>query len=144
MVWFKSASPLFCFGTRSISTSSSLSQVRMGTRCRVVDNSSIGKQAMLQGRPPKVIQPCVWMPGHKFALIGDKVKVAIMGQMKFAVVIGCRQRQKAHVPRFDNNNIVLLENNGNPTGTRILAPVPHLLRSKPEFAKIIAIATKFV
>lgn len=145
MAWARAApSFLPSAGNRSFSTSNSLFQLRMGSRCRVVDNSAIGKQAMLEGRPPKLIQPCKNMDGHKFALIGDKIKVAIMGQMKFAVVIGCKQRQKPLVPRFDSNNIVLLENNGNPTGTRILAPFPHCLRSNPEFAKLVAIATKFV
>jgi len=31
-------------------------QVMLLSRLRVVDNSTIGKEAMLEGRPPKVIQ----------------------------------------------------------------------------------------
>jgi large subunit ribosomal protein L14 len=49
------------------------------------------------------------------------------------------------VPRFDTNNIVLVEDNGAPTGTRIRAPIPSCLRGhKGDFSKILAIATKFV
>lgn len=129
---------------RSLHTTRSLDQVQMTTRCRVVDNSAIGKQAMLQGRPPKVIHAFRKMSGRKFGLIGDRIRVAIMGQTKLAVIIGCTQRQKSFVPRFDSNNIVLIEPNGNPTGTRVLTPVPNLLRANPHYAKIIAISTKFV
>lgn len=32
-----------------------LSQIQLLTRLRVVDNSPIGKEAMLEGRPPKCI-----------------------------------------------------------------------------------------
>lgn len=136
--------PLFSSSGRSFHTSAPLDQLQMMSRCRVVDNSAIGKQAMLQGKPPKVIHAFRKMRGRKFGLIGDKIRVAIMGQTKLAVIIGCRQRQESFVPRFDSNNIVLLEPNGNPTGTRVLAPMPNVLRANPQYAKVIALATKFV
>lgn len=48
-----------------------------------------------------------------FMFLGDKVLVAIKGQKKKAVIIGCKQKQKPLIPKFDSNNIVLIEDNGN-------------------------------
>ena len=115
---------------------------RKMTRCRVVDNSNLGKQAMLEGKPPKII--------HVYnktgvAVIGDKVLVAIKGLKKRAYVVGVKMRQLGHnVPKLDTNNIVLLDDHGNPLGTRVLVPIPSLLRGRKELSKICAIATKFV
>ena len=59
--------------------------------------------------------------------------------------MGCKQKQKPMVPRFDSNNIVLLEDSGTPTGTRIKVPIPSMVRGKTgDFTKILSIATKFV
>lgn len=41
--------------SRSISTSATSNQIIKLTRLRVVDNSEIGKQAMLEGKPPRCI-----------------------------------------------------------------------------------------
>jgi large subunit ribosomal protein L14 len=41
--------------------------------------------------------------------------------------------------RFDSNAVVLLDENGNPRGTRIFGPVARELRSK-NFMKIISLA----
>ena len=77
--------------------------------------------------------------------IGDKVLVAIKGQKKRGFIVGVKQKQAANVPRFDSNNVVLVEDNGTPTGTRIRVPIPSMLRRKKgEFSKILGIATKFV
>lgn len=76
--------------------------------------------------------------------IGDKVLLSIMGQKKKAYIVGCAQKQKPNVPRFDTNNVVLVEDNGTPTGTRIRVPIPSCLREKEgDFTKILSIATKF-
>ena len=59
--------------------------------------------------------------------------------------MGVKQRQPVGVPRYDANNVVLVEDNGAPTGTRIRVPIPAMLRSaKGDFTKVLAIATKFV
>ena len=39
--------------------------------------------------------------------------VAIKGQKRKAVIVGVKQKQKALIPKFDSNNIVLIEDNGN-------------------------------
>lgn len=117
---------------------------------RVVDNSEIGKKAMLTGRPPKVI--------HIYnktgvGTIGDKVMVAIRGEKKKAIVVGCKQMQDTRVPRYDSNNIVLVDDNGTPLGNRIFVPIPTILRTRmkermhakgADYTKILAIASKFV
>ena len=128
---------------RGISSTSSLNQVWNMCRLRVVDNSALGKQAMLEGKPPKLIN--VYRKGEKvrWGYLGDKVLVAIKGLKKKGFLVGLRQRQEAMVPKFDSNNVVLIDDHGNPLGTRVLAPIPHALRSNPEMAKIIAISTKF-
>ena len=41
--------------TRFVHTTASLDHIMKLTRCRVVDNSPIGKLAMAEGKPPKVI-----------------------------------------------------------------------------------------
>lgn len=128
---------------RSFSLSSIVHQVQTLTRLRVVDNSSLGKQAMLEGKPPKVIH--VYKKDKRpYGVTGDKVMVAIKGLKKRGILVGCVQRAPTMCPKFDSNNVVLIDDNGNPLGTRVLAPVPHSLRKNPEFAKIIAISTKFV
>ena len=84
-----------------------------------------------------------------YAKLGDRVMVAIMGQKKKAIVVGMKQKQVLccmkvcfynclynctstsqvpNVPRYDSNNCVLIEENGNPTATRITAPLPNCIR----------------
>ena len=112
------------------------------TRLRVVDNSILGNQAVVAGRPAK----CIHVYNKTgVGTLGDKVLVAIQGQKKRAFIVGVKQKQKPMVPRFDSNNIVLVEDNGAPTGTRIRVPIPSMLRGKEgDFTKILALATKFV
>lgn len=43
---------------RELHTTACLNEVRLLSRLRVVDNSEIGKQAMAEGKPPKII--CVY------------------------------------------------------------------------------------
>ena len=71
--------------------------------------------------------------------------MAIKGQKRKAVIVGCKGLfVKPHVPRFDTNNCVLVNEDMSPIGKRILVPIPHSLRSRGEYAKLIAIGTSFV
>ncbi|XP_050738543.1 39S ribosomal protein L14, mitochondrial-like [Eriocheir sinensis] len=125
-------------------------EIQKQTRLRVVDNSALGKAAMMEGRPPK----CIHIYNKKgIGTTGDKVLVAIKGQKKQAILTGCHQDQKPLVPKFDSNNIVLIDENGSPLGTRIHVPIPTMLRKKltdmsrpkgADYTKILAIATRFV
>ncbi|KAL7286478.1 39S ribosomal protein L14, mitochondrial [Trichogramma pretiosum] len=142
--------PMLCMQSRGLSTSSALSQVIRLTRLRVVDNSEIGKQAMAEGKPPYVFHVYNKMG---VGYIGDRVMVAIKGEKKKGILVGLKQNQKKKVPKFDTNNLVLIEDNGSPIGTRIHVPIPHILRTLmkekthskgADYTKLIAIASRFI
>lgn len=121
-----------------------LNQIGHLTKMNVVDNSAIGRQVKEAGKHVKVIGV---YNGTKYmtGTIGDRVLVTILGQMKHGVVVGVRQRQKAFIPRFDNNNIVLVDKENVPLGTRVNVPLPNILRKKGALtARIMAIGTRFI
>lgn len=79
--------------------------------------------------------------------------VAIKGEKKKGIIVGVKKHQKPNVPKSDTNNLVLIDDNGNPLGTRINVPIPHLLRTilkektltkGADYTKLLAIATRFV
>lgn len=133
------------FGTSNI-----CHEIQKLTRLRVVDNSEIGKQAMAEGKPPK----CIHVYNKTgIGKIGDVVLVAIKGEKKKGILVGLKQVQQTRVPKFDTNNIVLIDDNGTPLGTRIQVPIPTILRTimkdkthskGADYTKILGIATKFV
>jgi len=111
-------------------------------RVKVVDNSKAGRDAVLKGKKPRIVQV---YSRTQIGRLGDKVLVSVGGELKKAYIVGCVQRQKANIPRFDTNNVVLIEEGGIPTGTRIRVPIPSSLRGKEgDFTKILSIATKFI
>lgn len=64
------------------------------------------------------------------------------GTVVKAVVVRTRhaiRRNDGSYLRFDKNACVIIDNNGNPKGTRIFGPVARELRSK-KFMKIISLA----
>ncbi|KAK5853820.1 hypothetical protein PBY51_014944 [Eleginops maclovinus] len=110
------------------------------TRVRVVDNSSLGNTPY--HRAPRVIHVYTQNGVGK---VGDKVLLAIKGQKKKALIVGHKMPGARMTPRFDSNNVVLIEDNGNPTGTRIKVPIPtHLRKHEGEYSKVLAIASAFV
>ena len=124
------------------------------TRVNVVDNSKLAREALLHHRLPYVInvyKPGAWLK-HTMprAQLGDKVTVVVKGQVCRALVVGYypHESERRHgVAGTDVNSVVLLDKDGNPLGTRILAPVPHALRHMrhdPTVAKVLAIAKNFV
>ncbi|XKL62784.1 hypothetical protein PGB90_002617 [Kerria lacca] len=135
---------------RNFYTSNSLSEIRKLARLRVVDNSPLGKQAMAEGKPPKVIHV---YNKQSVGTTGDMVLLAIKGEKKKGILVGVVKDQKPNIPRFDSNNVVLIEHNGTPVGTRIHVPIPHLLRTilkekthakGADYTKLLSIATKFL
>ncbi|KYM80406.1 39S ribosomal protein L14, mitochondrial [Atta colombica] len=148
--------------SRNIFTSTPMSQIIKLSRLRVVDNSEIGKQAMMEGRPPRCIhiynKHGVGYIGNLFKhcymyYSGDRILVAIRGEKKKGILVGLKQQQAPKVPKFDSNNLVLIDDNGTPLGTRIQVPIPHILRTKmkekthskgADYTKLIAIASRFV
>lgn len=142
--------PINKLGTRDFHTTNVCNEIRLLARLRVVDNSEIGKRAMAEGKPPRVI--CVYNK-RKVGYVGDRVLMAIKGEKKKGILVGLKKRQMPKLPRFDTNNVVLIDDNGTPLGTRIHVPIPSILRTKlkeqthakgADYTKLLAIATRFV
>ncbi|KAH9496159.1 39S ribosomal protein L14, mitochondrial [Bulinus truncatus] len=128
--------------TCNFSTSQKLNEIRKLARMRIVDNSAIGKAAAQIGKPPRVIHV---YNRRQVGYLGDKVLVTVKGEMKRAYIVGLRQKQLPNVPRMDTNNIVLVDDKGDPLGTRIMVPIPSSLRGKGgDMTKILSLATRFV
>lgn len=119
-------------------------------RLRVVDNSEIGKRAMAEGKPPKCIHV---YNKQSIGKIGDRVLVAIKGEKKKGILVGLKQKQRPKIPKYDSNNIVLIDDNGTPLGTRIHVPIPTILRTilkekthskGADYTKLLAISSRFL
>ncbi|XP_014861857.1 PREDICTED: 39S ribosomal protein L14, mitochondrial isoform X2 [Poecilia mexicana] len=125
---------------RNFSVSVATPAIQKMTRVRVVDNSSLGNTPY--HRPPRVIHVYT---KNGIGKVGDKVLLAIKGQKKKALIVGHKMPGDRMTPRFDSNNVVLIEDNGNPTGTRIKVPIPTSLRQmEGDYSKVLAIANTFV
>jgi len=127
------------------------------TTVRVVDNSRLGMDAMAMGKPPKIIHVYskrhAGRPHGAYGKLGDIVKVAILGEMKKAIVVGMKQKQLPGIPKFDTNNVVLINDDGTPLGTKCSIPVPHILKEVlknkthykgPEYTKTLKIFQEYV
>ena len=113
------------------------------TRLRVADNSG-AKEIM-----------CFHVVGGsvvKTANIGDIIKASVKsatpganikkGDVVTAVIRtskGVRREDGSYI-KFDDNAAVIINNDGNPKGTRIFGPVARELRANPKFMKIISLA----
>ncbi|MCJ8730839.1 hypothetical protein PDJAM_G00188900 [Pangasius djambal] len=125
---------------RFFSVSTVVAALQKLTRVRVVDNSSLGNTPY--HRSPRVIHVYT---KNGLGKVGDTVLLAIKGQKKKALIVGHKMPGPRMSPRFDSNNVVLIEENGNPTGTRIKAPIPtHLRKLEGDYSKLLAIAQHFV
>ncbi|MED6232665.1 39S ribosomal protein L14, mitochondrial [Ilyodon furcidens] len=125
---------------KKFSVSTAAAAIQKMTRVRVVDNSSLGNTPY--HRPPRVIHVYT---KNGVGKVGDRVLLAIKGQKKKALIVGHKMPGERMTPRFDSNNVVLIEDNGNPTGTRIKVPIPSSLRQMDgDFSKVLAIASTFV
>ena len=89
---------------------------------------------------------------RKYASVGDVIVVTVKeaiprgrvkkGEVVQAVVVRTAmdiRRQDGTAIRFDNNAAVLINNQGEPIGTRIFGPVTRELRAK-QYMKIISLA----
>ena len=117
--------------------------VQQESRLRVADNS--GAKEVLCIRVLKGSK-------SRYASIGDKIVVSVKSaapggnvkkkQVSKAVVVRTKKeikRKDGTYIRFDDNAVVLLNNNDEPRGTRIFGPVARELRDK-DFMKIISLA----
>jgi large subunit ribosomal protein L14 len=94
--------------------------------------------------------------GKRYASVGDKIVVSIKsaipsgnakkGTVSKAVIVRTRKevrRKDGSYIRFDDNAVVLLNNQDEPRGTRIFGPVARELREK-QFMKIVSLAPEVI
>jgi large subunit ribosomal protein L14 len=117
--------------------------IQQETRCRVADNT--GAKEVL----------CIRVlggSGRRYAGVGDVIVGSVKdslpgggvmkGEVVGAVVVRTakeRRRPDGSYIRFDDNAVVLINEQKNPRGTRIFGPVARELREK-RFMKIISLA----
>ena len=117
--------------------------IQMQTNLDVADNSGARR-----------VQ-CIKVLGgskRKYASVGDVIVVSVKeaiprgrvkkGDVRKAVVVRTSKevrREDGKAIRFDSNAAVMLNNSGEPIGTRIFGPVVRELRAK-NFMKIISLA----
>lgn len=93
---------------------------------------------------------------HKYAYIGDTVKASVKsaipgaaikkGEKVRAVIVRTRNKIKrpdGMIICFDDNAAVIIDDQGNPRGTRIFGPVAKELREK-QYMKIASLALEVV
>jgi len=123
------------------------------SRCEVADNSGAKVAYVI-----KVYGAHSRSGGFKrpVAGVGDRVLVSIKkslpgadvksGDMSKAVVVRTKKntrRSDGSYVRFDTNAVVLINEDGNPKGTRIFGPVARELREK-NYMKIVSLAPEVV
>ncbi|MBA4304786.1 MAG: 50S ribosomal protein L14 [Sphingobacteriaceae bacterium] len=117
--------------------------VQQESRLAVADNS---------GAKEVLVIRVLGGTGKRYASLGDKVVVSIKsaipsgnakkGTVSKAVVVRTKKevrRRDGSYIRFDDNAVVLLNNQDEPRGTRIFGPVARELREK-SFMKIVSLA----
>jgi large subunit ribosomal protein L14 len=117
--------------------------IQTQTRLKVADNTG-ARQVM-----------CIGVPGgtrKRYATVGDVITCSVKraipggvvkkGDVVKAVIVRIafhHHRPDGSYVRFDDNAAVILDDKGNPKGTRIFGPVARELRDK-NFMKIISLA----
>ena len=112
------------------------------TRLKVADNT--GARSVMCIRVMKT--------KRRFAKVGEVIKVAVKdaqphgmvkaGDVLTAVVVRTKapiRRADGSVLRFDSNAAVIIDDKGNPRGTRIFGPVARELRDG-NFMKVVSLA----
>ena len=123
------------------------------SRCEVADNSGakIAYVIRVYGGTTKT-----GAFTRRMAAVGDRVLVSIKkaiaggdvkeGDMSKAVVVrtakATRRKDGSYV-KFDTSAVVLIQDDGNPKGTRIFGPVARELRDK-NYMKIVSLASEVV
>ena len=121
--------------------------IQMGTMLDVADNSGAKRIA------------CIHLRGGsagRYGGIGDVITASVKeavpegtikkGQVVKAVIVRTRKahrRRDGSYIRFDNNSAVLINEVGEPVGTRVFGPVARELREK-RFMKIISLAPEVI
>lgn len=117
--------------------------IQMGSRLIVADNSGAKEAA------------CIMLLGkgsQKIASIGDRIVVSIKsainggivkeGDVSKAVIVRTKKeirRKNGEYIRFGENAIILINDNGEPKGSRVFGPIARELK-KYNFSKIVSLA----
>jgi large subunit ribosomal protein L14 len=123
------------------------------TRCEVADNSGAKIAYVIRVYGPSTASGKFT---RRTAGIGDRVLVSIKkalpgadvkaGDKSKAVVVRttkATRRADGSYVKFDANAVVLIQDDGNPKGTRIFGPVARELRDK-NYMKIVSLAPEVV
>lgn len=116
--------------------------IQLRSSIQIADNTGAKRACMIRrlGQNKKTADVGdVIVVNIKEASVDSSVK---KGSVCKAVVVRTRapiRRKDGSYLRFDSNAIVILDNNGNPKGTRIFGPVARELRNK-KFMKIVSLA----
>jgi large subunit ribosomal protein L14 len=115
--------------------------IQMETELEVVDNTGARLAIMI----------LAFGQNRRYAKVGDKIKIAVQqagpgasvkkGTVTDAVVVSTKfpiRRPDGTYVRFQKNACVIINADGNPKGTRILAPVARELRDN--YSKICSLA----
>ncbi|MBI4125194.1 MAG: 50S ribosomal protein L14 [Deltaproteobacteria bacterium] len=121
--------------------------IQMRTMLEVADNS--GARRVM----------CIKVPGgsrRRYAGLGDIIVVSVKeaipeakvkkGDVKKAVIVRVKKetrRPDGSYIKFDENSAVLLNEQGEPIGTRIFGPVARELRAR-KFMKIVSLAPEVI
>jgi large subunit ribosomal protein L14 len=121
--------------------------IQMGTILDVADNSGAKKIF------------CITVQGGsagRFGLIGDVISASVKealpdgtvtkGKKVKAVIVRTRKelrRRDGSYIRFDDNAAVIIDEKGEPVGTRVFGPVARELRER-KFMKIISLAPEVI
>jgi large subunit ribosomal protein L14 len=122
--------------------------IQMGTILQVADNSGAKKIFCIRMRGGST--------AGRYARLGDVITCSVKeaapqgtvkkGKVVKAVVVRTvketRRRDGSYI-RFDNNAAVLVDDKGEPVGTRVFGPVARELREK-KFMKIISLAPEVI
>ena len=121
--------------------------VQQETRIKVADNTGAKEVLCI-----KVLGGS----GRKYARLGDEIIVTVKkaipnsnvkkGTVRKAVVVRVRKESKrkdGSYIRFDDNAVVIIDNQNEPAGTRVFGPVARELREK-KYMKILSLAPEVI
>ena len=121
--------------------------IQLKTILDVADNTGARKASLISVLKAK---------GKMWAKVGDIVRVNVKestpdavvkkGSMAKGIIVRTKKsirRQDGTYVRFDSNAVVIIDDAGNPKGTRVFGPVARELRNM-EYMKIISLAPEVV
>ncbi len=117
--------------------------IQKGTRLTVADNSGAKRVACIG---------VIHKKNSLYAKVGDVITCSVKdaipnspvkkGSVVKAVIVRTTypiKRKDGTTVRFDKNSVVIIDNQGNPKGTRVFGPIARELRDR-NFMKIVSLA----